>query len=98
MDEFADIKLVGLLVDEFSKLRKATVSFIRSVCLFAWNNSAPTGGIYMKFDIWVFFRNLLRKFKVDYNLTSITGTSHEDLWTFITIILNEGITMCLEFN
>jgi hypothetical protein len=22
-----------------------------SVCLFAWNNSAPTGPIFMKFDI-----------------------------------------------
>jgi len=64
VDEFANMKLVGLLVDEFSKLRKATTSFIMSVCLFALNNSATTGGIYMKFDIWVISRNLLRKFKV----------------------------------
>ena len=27
------------------------------------DNSAPTGGIFMKFDIWVFYENLLRKSK-----------------------------------
>ena len=30
----------------------------------AWNNSAPTGRIYMKFDIWGFFENVLEKIKV----------------------------------
>jgi hypothetical protein len=34
-----------------------------SVCLSAWNNSAPTERIFMKFDIWVFFESLSRKFK-----------------------------------
>jgi hypothetical protein len=28
----------------------------------AWNISAPTGLIFMKFDVWVFFENLLWKF------------------------------------
>jgi hypothetical protein len=36
-------------------LRKATISFVMSVCpsvrLSAWNNSAATGRIFMKFDI-----------------------------------------------
>jgi hypothetical protein len=45
------------------KLRKATISFVKSVRPSAWNNSAPTGQIFMKFDIWVFFEDLLRKFK-----------------------------------
>ena len=31
--------------------------------LSAWNNSIPTGRIFMKFNIWVFFDNLSRKFK-----------------------------------
>jgi len=31
-----------------------------SVCPSAWNNSAPTGRIFMKFDIWEFFENLSR--------------------------------------
>jgi hypothetical protein len=35
----------------FAKLRKATISFVTSVCPSAWNNSAPTGLILMKFDI-----------------------------------------------
>ena len=34
-----------------------------AVRLSAWNNSAPTGRIFMKFDIWVFFETLSRKFK-----------------------------------
>jgi hypothetical protein len=33
----------------FAKLRKATVSFVVSVCLSAWNSSAPTGRILIKF-------------------------------------------------
>jgi len=38
-------------LDAFEKLRKATISSIMSVRLTAWNNSAPTGRIFMKFDI-----------------------------------------------
>jgi hypothetical protein len=37
----------------------------------------------MKFDIWEFFENLSRKFKFCYNLTWITGTSHEDVCKFV---------------
>jgi hypothetical protein len=47
----------------FVKLRKATVSFVMSVRPFAWNNSIPTGRIFMKFDIWGFLENMLRVFK-----------------------------------
>ena len=36
---------------EFAKLRMAIVSFVMSVRPSAWNNSAPTGRILMKFDI-----------------------------------------------
>jgi hypothetical protein len=35
----------------FAKLRKATTSFVMSVGLSARNNSAPTGEIFMKFDL-----------------------------------------------
>jgi hypothetical protein len=46
------------------KLQKATISFFMHVYLSAWNNSASTGRIFMKFDIWVsFFKNLPRRFK-----------------------------------
>jgi len=37
---------------------------------FAWNNSSFTGRIFMKFDTWVFFENLSRKFKFRWNLTN----------------------------
>ena len=47
----------------FAKLRKATVSFVMSVRLSAWNNSVPIGRIFMKFVIGVFLEKLSRKFK-----------------------------------
>jgi hypothetical protein len=31
------------------------------VCPSAWNHSAPTGRIFMKFDIWVFFAKIYRE-------------------------------------
>jgi hypothetical protein len=47
----------------FAKLRQATISFV--ICLsVCWNNSAPTGRVFMKFDIWVFFENLSKKFNL----------------------------------
>ena len=52
-----------LLLGACSKLRTATISCNISVrlpacllfCQSAWNNSAPTGWIFIKFNIWVFF-------------------------------------------
>jgi hypothetical protein len=41
------------------KLRKSD-SFIMSVRPSAWNNSAPTGRIFVKFDIWRFFETMSR--------------------------------------
>jgi hypothetical protein len=35
----------------FAKLQEATNGFVMSVRLSAWNNSAPTGRIFIKFDI-----------------------------------------------
>jgi hypothetical protein len=48
----------------FAKLRKGTISFDLTVRASAWNNSAPTGRIFMKYDTWVFFEKLWRKFKL----------------------------------
>ena len=58
---------------------------LASSCLFAWKNSVPSRRIFMKFDIWVFLekKKLSRKFKFCYNLTRITGTLHEDQYTFL---------------
>jgi len=47
--------LIVSLLGAFEKLRKATISFVMfvrlSVCPSARNNSAPSGRIFMKFDI-----------------------------------------------
>jgi hypothetical protein len=62
---------------------------LASTCLFfrpsAWNSSAYTGRIFRKFYIWVFFEDVFRKFKFHENLTRITGTLHEDQYTFLII-------------
>jgi len=73
----------------FTKLRKATIGFIMPVCLrvrppSAWNSLAPSQ-IFMKFDILIYSENLSRKVKLHYNLTRITGTWHEDQYTFLII-------------
>ena len=39
------------LLGASAKLRKATVSIVMFFRLSAWNNSAQTGRIFMKFDI-----------------------------------------------
>ena len=41
------LRFLGVL----AKLRKSTISYVTSIRLFAWNNSAPTGRIFIKFDI-----------------------------------------------
>jgi len=38
------------LLGMFINMQRATVSFIMSAYLPAWNNLAPTGQIFMKFD------------------------------------------------
>ena len=73
---------------------------LSSLCLSlrpsAWNNSAPTERIFMKFYIWGFFENTSRKLKIIYILTRITGTLHEDQYTyFITHHQAESRDNCL---
>ena len=48
----------------------------------------------MKFDIWGFFVNRLRKLKSDWNLTIITGTLHEDLYTGLFKMIVGVLTTC----
>ena len=56
-----------------------------SVRLSTWNNSALTGRIFMKFDIWVFFENMSGKFKFHYNLTRITDTLRDGLHMYMIL-------------
>jgi len=89
-----------------TKLRKATVTFVMSVCLsvymsvllFAWNTSSRTGRILIKFDIWVLFENLSRKFKLYSNLAIITGTLHEYQYTFLLSMRNVSEESCKKVN
>jgi hypothetical protein len=48
---FKDENFPELLLSAFAKLREATISFVMSVCLAAWNDSTPTGRILIKFEI-----------------------------------------------
>jgi hypothetical protein len=62
--------------------------FLRHVCPSAWNSSAPTGRIFIKFDIWGFFENLWRKFKLYENRTGVKVTLHLDQFTFFIMSLS----------
>jgi hypothetical protein len=70
-------------LDAFAKLQKSTISFIMS----------PTGQIFMKTDIWVFFENLLRKLQFHQNLTRISATLHEDQHTLMVISRSVFLSM-----
>ena len=62
-------RLLPNLLGTFTKLRKATISFVKSVCLSVllclrvclstWNDSGPTRRIFLKFDICVFLKKTL---------------------------------------
>ena len=61
-----------------AKLRekKTTINSVMPVRLSVrpstWNNSAPTGWIFLRFDIWVFFENMPRKTQVSWTLWRLT--------------------------
>ena len=44
--------------------------------------AAPTGWIYVKFDIGYFYENLLRNSKCGQNQAKVSGTLHEYLSSF----------------
>jgi hypothetical protein len=45
------------------KIAKSDFNFVISVCPSARNNAASTERIFVRFYIWVFFENLLKKFE-----------------------------------
>jgi hypothetical protein len=70
----------------FAKWRKVTISFFMSVCPSAHMELLGSQWRYFHgIRYWVFFRNLSRRFKFYWNLVIITGTSHEDQYTFFII-------------
>jgi len=56
--------LLHSFLGAFANLGKDTVSFVMSLSVFVWNISAPTGQIYMKYDIWCIFRKYVEKIQV----------------------------------
>ena len=82
------------LLAAFAILQKALSCL--SVCLsahpFAWNNSVPTGWIFLKFDIWVFFENLLKKLNFYWNLTE------KHLCTWIPMYVYDNISLNSSWN
>ena len=67
-------------------MRKSTISWVMSVRQSAWNNSAPTGRIFMKSDVWAFFENLSWIFKFHYIRATMKGTVREDQYTFLSYL------------
>jgi hypothetical protein len=69
------------------KLRKAIISFVMSVGLSVRvEHLGPDWTDFpKKFESWVFFENLSRKFKFHSYLTRITGTLHEDVCVFMIV-------------
>jgi len=73
----------SVLIGAFEKLEKRILASSRpSVYPSTWNNTAPTGRIFVKSYTRVFFENLSRIFKFHWNMIRITITLHEDLYTF----------------
>ena len=73
-----------LLFGHFAKPQKVPISFIMSVHLSV--HMEQLSSHQMDFhEIWVFSKNMSRKFKFHYNLTWITGNLHEDQWVFMVI-------------
>jgi len=54
-----------------------------SVCWSTWNNSSPTGRIFVNFDSSVFFGNLSWNFSFHQNLTRKVGALRKGLCTFV---------------
>jgi len=77
--------VICLVLGAFTELRKATASIVMSVCLSARNNAATSGLIFMKFDVWVLFENVMRKFRFRQNTTRITGTWDDGASIFVII-------------
>jgi hypothetical protein len=48
----------NFLLGAFAELQKEAVSFVMSICLYTWNNLAPTEQIFMIFDVSIFLKSV----------------------------------------
>ena len=58
--------------------------YVMSVCLFAWDNSATTEWVFMKFDIWRFFSNLYRKIELIWMNNEWKMNTNIHFWSYLT--------------
>jgi len=66
------------------------VSSYLSIRLSAWNNSAAIKRTLMEFDIWVFSKILLRKFKFHQNRDRINGRiTNKHFWFYVAHFILE---------
>jgi hypothetical protein len=75
-----------LLLGALAKFRKASISFVMSVCRSVrpyGTTRLPLDGFSRNLILENFFENLSRKMKFHYNLTTITGTVHDDRYRFL---------------
>jgi hypothetical protein len=70
--------------------RRVRITYKR---LSSHNNSAPTGRISMKFDIWYFLENVSKKFEFHHNRTITMGTLHDDQCAFVIIFCSVLLRM-----
>jgi hypothetical protein len=74
---------IFILLKSFAKLRKATVSFVMSVCPSAWNNSAPLDGFSWNF---IFACSRRDAEKIQVSLQSDKSNEYSTgLCTFVTV-------------
>jgi len=67
-------------------MRKATIHFRPQP-----TTRLPLDGISLHLVFEYFFENLSRKFKFHYNMTKITGTSHED--RYVLLIASRSVSL-----
>ena len=76
--------LTAVLLGAFAKLRKATISFVLSVRLSAWNSSAPTGRNFMTY-VWALFRKPVEKIQISLKSDKNNWYFTADVSTFMTV-------------
>jgi hypothetical protein len=86
--KFSDLVMIFRRVREIVKDRQYLCYRCLSVCPSVLPHGTTRllqGGFLVKFNSWIFFENLSRKFKPNYKPTKITGALYEYVCNFITV-------------
>jgi len=79
------------------KIRKATISFVVFVGPSARNNSAPTGRIFMNFDICLFCYESLQEIQVSLKSDKNNGSFYDIFWS-VSLKLISAVLTEFDFN